>query len=246
MEGNSAQIQQVCITSVNFVLVSAGSNVMRVLLQELSEWLGYHIRKDILPAAWEALNGLVIAAYGGWKDLMKQGIEYGINRAQIALRAVKHLVVKACENSPELMKHLAKIGTKFAARQLIPAASKAVAKRMAQGAAKTVTSEVAEQIVKEGAKQALSQASKQALAQSAKSLAKVTNPMAIVADVAQAGLEMAGHKEAGKAVGASGNIAAGAILGSVAGPPGAAVGAMAGLGVWALGEGVGYVIGKLW
>ena len=218
---------------------------MKELLKQLSEWLGYHISKDILPAAWEALNDYVIAAYGGWRDLIRQGIEHGINVAQKALRKVKDLVVKACQKSPELMKHLAKIGTKFAARQLIPAASKAVAKQVAQGAAKTITSEAAEQIVKESAKQALSQASKQALAQSAKSLAKATNPIAIGADITQAGLEMAGYKEAGKAVGASGNIAAGAILGSVAGPPGAAVGAVAGLGVWLLGEGVGYAIGKL-
>lgn len=224
---------------------SLSFTVTRELLGHLAEWLGYHIRKDILPAAWCALNDHVIDAYGGWRDLIRRGIDYGINAACRALQAVKDLVVRACQQSTELMKHLAKIGTKLVARQLIPTASKTVVKHLAQETAKTMTGEVAEQIVKEGAKQVLSQGTKQAAAQGAKSLAKMTNPIAFGADVAQAGLEIAGYKEAGKAVGASGNIAAGAILGSVAGPPGAAVGAAAGLGVWLLGEGVGYAIGKL-
>ena len=42
-------------------------------------------------------------------------------------------------------------------------------------------------------------------------------------------------------VGVTGNIASGAMLGSVAGPPGAAVGALGGFVVW----GVGEVIGEL-
>ena len=228
-------------TSLIFLLFT----VIRELLRILSEWLGYHIREDILPAAWCALNDHVIAAYGGWRDLIRQGIDYGINAARIALQAVKDLVVRACQQSTQLMIHLAKIGTKFAARQLIPTVSKALVKQLAQGTAKTATKEVVEQLAKEGTKQVLSQGTKQIAAQGAKSLAKMTNPMAFGADVAQAGLEMAGYNEAGKAVGASGNVVAGAILGSVAGPPGAVAGAAAGLGVWLLGEGVGYVFGKL-
>lgn len=245
MSNNGTQLVITAIVGLFHELFFAGANAQRELLRQLCLWLGYRIHDDILPAAWCALNDYVIDCYGGWRNLIRQGIEQGVQAALAALRVVKEEVVRACRDNRELIRHVSTIATKTVVRQLIPAASKAAAKRVAQTTAKAVTSEVVEQIAKEGAKQMLSQGAKQAAAQGAKNLVKMTNPMAIAADIAQAGLEVTGHKEAGKAVGASGNIAAGAILGSVAGPPGAAVGALGGLAVWVLGEGVGYVIERV-
>ena len=67
--------------------------------------------------------------------------------------------------------------------------------------------------------------------------------MGIVSDIAQGGLEYAGYKEKGKTVGKYGNIASGAMIGgAAAGPPGTAVGALAGFGVWVAGEAAGAVV----
>ena len=56
----------------------------------------------------------------------------------------------------------------------------------------------------------------------AKSVTKYAIPMGICADLAQAGLEWAGHRDIGKAVGMSGNIASGALMGIPFGLRGAA------------------------
>uniref|UniRef100_A0A1X7V9P0 Uncharacterized protein n=1 Tax=Amphimedon queenslandica TaxID=400682 RepID=A0A1X7V9P0_AMPQE len=59
----------------------------------------------------------------------------------------------------------------------------------------------------------------------------------LAADVAQAGLEHYGYKEAEKVVGASGNVASGAIYGAaLGGPVGAGVSALVGFGLWGAGE----------
>ena len=76
-----------------------------------------------------------------------------------------------------------------------------------------------------------------------KSVIKTAAGIGLISDVAQGGLEYAGYKEAGKAVGISGNIVSGAMMGGVvAGPPGAAVGALAGFGMWVAGEATGAVV----
>ena len=80
----------------------------------------------------------------------------------------------------------------------------------------------------------------------ATALVKVANPVGIVADVAQAGLELTGNKEVGKAVGKYGNIASGAMMGAaVGGPVGAAVGALGGFAIWGIGEVVGGLVGRM-
>jgi hypothetical protein len=58
----------------------------------------------------------------------------------------------------------------------------------------------------------------------------------IAADLAQAGLEYAGHETAGKGVGAAGNALSGAAIGAPFGPIGMFVGAMGGLAFWGFGE----------
>ena len=76
--------------------------------------------------------------------------------------------------------------------------------------------------------------------------------MGIVADLAQAGLEVTGHKKAGKAIEVRGNVTFGAIAGgTVGGPPGAIIGgAVAAGGVWVFDEiastAVGAAVDWLW
>ena len=80
---------------------------------------------------------------------------------------------------------------------------------------------------------------------SSKALFKAANPVGVVADVAQAGLELVGQEEAGRAVGIGGNMVSGAMMGgAVGGPPGAAIGAGLGFALWATGEVAGGVTGR--
>lgn len=68
----------------------------------------------------------------------------------------------------------------------------------------------------------------------------------MVPDVAQAGLEVFGHKKFGKTIGKWGNIGTGAAAGfAVYGPVGIPVGALVGFGSWILGEGVGPAIEEM-
>ena len=98
---------------------------------------------------------------------------------------------------------------------------------------------------KEGAKQTLKQGSKTATSQAIKSAIKSgATPLSIGSDVAQAGFEWFGYKKIGKTVGVTGNITAGAIVGSAAGPPGAALGALGGFLVWGAGEVVGGLVDR--
>ena len=96
------------------------------------------------------------------------------------------------------------------------------------------------------AKEAVEQTAKAGLMATTKATFKMAaNPVGIAADFAQAGLELAGKKDAGKAVGATGNIASGAMTGFVLGGPlGAGVGAAAGYGLWFMGEVVGEIFNR--
>lgn len=72
-------------------------------------------------------------------------------------------------------------------------------------------------------------------------LKTASHPVGYVADVAQILLEICGYEMAGKIVGAAGNSLGGVLAGfSVAGPPGAILGGVLGLGVWAIGEYIHY------
>lgn len=95
----------------------------------------------------------------------------------------------------------------------------------------------AQYVAKELAKRAITSAGKQPIKAI---LGSALNPIGIVADLAQLGLEMAGYKKEGRAVGAVGNAVGGAVAGFfIAGPVGAVVGAAAGYGTWGIGEAVG-------
>lgn len=82
--------------------------------------------------------------------------------------------------------------------------------------------------------------SNKAVTTTLKAVTVVATPIGVVADIAQAGLAVAGHKKVGKVVGASGNVTSGAAIDIVVGGPvGAGLGAVA--GVWFAGEVVGDV-----
>ena len=81
-----------------------------------------------------------------------------------------------------------------------------------------------------------------AVGQIVKSFTKYATPLGVGADLAQAGLEWTGHKEVGKAVGVTGNIASGALMGAPFGPPGAALGALGGFVMWGAGEVIGGLV----
>ena len=96
---------------------------------------------------------------------------------------------------------------------------------------------------KTAAKVGTKNAAKTAAKVGTKSFIKTAAGIGLISDLAQGGLEYAGYKEEGKAVGKYGNIVSGAMIGgATAGPPGAAVGALAGFGLWVAGEATGAVV----
>ena len=160
----------------------------------------------------------MIDAYNEFRDIVQIGIEKGMEEARKALKVVLILVIKFCSENKEVLKHLSKMATKTTRGIVV------------NGLVKVAVRQGAKQVAKKGAKTA------------ATGLVKAVNPVGIGADIAQAGLEYMGKEKVGKAVGMTGNIAAGAMLGSVGGPPGAVVGMLGGFLVWGAGEVVGSVI----
>ena len=173
--------------------------------------------------------------------------------AKEGMKEVAEQVLKAAAKQGG--KKAATLGVKEGAEQVAKAAAKELAEQAAKAVAVQGVKEGAEQVakaaaiqgVKEGAEQVAKAAAKQgtkaATAQGTKALLKTAaTPVGIVADVAQVALEYAGHKKLGKTVGCGGNVASGAMLGAVAGPPGVVVGAVGGFLLWGAGEAFGYLI----
>ena len=192
--------------------------ILRPLLNTVLKWLDTEIVKGALQEAWNILQKELGKCLGSvWKDIIREGVKWGVDKALSALRAVKEKVTKFCRENEVLIEQLTKLATKTGLRTI---------------AAKVVTKQVAKVATKESAKAG------------SKLLVKVANPLGIVADVAQAGLEVAGMEETGKKVGKYGNIASGVMIGAaVGGPPGAVFGAVGGFAVWGVGEIVGGLIG---
>ena len=187
---------------------------MRPLLGRVAKLLGYQIFTRTIPEAWKTFNEYVNEAYEEWKNLVKKAIDCGINIALNALNAAKEVIVEKCKKNEKLMRHLSKIAIKATTRVAMEIGAKSVTRF----AAKKITKQVASQGVKGLAKSAI-------------------HPVGIGADVAQAVLEYNGYEDAGKTVGAGGNMLAGVLIGgTVAGPPGAAVGALGGFVIWLGGE----------
>ena len=140
-------------------------------------------------------------------------------------------------------KTAAKTGAKTFVKMGTKTAAKTGAKSFVKMGTKIAAKTGAKTFVKMGTKTAAKTGAKSFIKMGAKSLVKVANPIGIVSDLAQEGLEVVGYEEAGKKVGIAGNIATGAMIGGgLGGPPGVVVGALAGFGMWGVGEVVGRLV----
>ena len=193
----------------------------------------------------EALNYLLGFLVRRFKERVPRWIENALRHGlNVAFgRDDRNEVRDSCKSDQQFMDNLNSITKKAAFKHGMKMAGKVATREVVKKGAK--------EVVKQATKQVTKQATKQATKQGAKSVAKVVSkgatPWSLAADAAQFGLEVYGHETAGMAVGASGNIIMGAVAAfSVAGPPGIAVGAVVGGGIWLLGEGTGSVINSFW
>ena len=236
-------------------------SILTPILLKLVEFLGHEIVQSALKETWKIFNEWLEKKYGGWNEILKTAFDKGEQPAISALEAAKDEIVGICKENSKLLEQLAKVTTKaclssVGTKQALKAAAnlsvqegtKQAAKIVAAQATKSATKEVIKATTIEGTKQTVIQATKLVAAQSTKSVTKslksAANPLSLGADLTQAGLEVAGYKEAGKVVGVTGNIAAGALAGSVFGPPGAVLGALGGFAIWGAGEVVGGLVDR--
>ena len=171
-----------------------------------------------MKEAWSVLNEYLQEKFGGrWREILKKAFEVGVEAALSALEAMKDEITRVCKENHRLLEQLTKLATK----SFTAAASKVATKAAANMLAKEAT----QQTVKQSSKISLTlsltwspkltagiaakKTSKMAAGQIAKSVTKYATPLGVGADLAQAGLEWAGHKEVRKAVGVTGNITAG-------------------------------------
>ncbi len=210
-------------------------------------------------AAHGAKSAIKHAAKQGAKHAAKEGAKSAAKHSakQGAKHAMKHAAKQGAKSAA---KHSVKQGAKHAAKHGAKSAAKHGAKSAAKHGAKSAAKSGAKVAAKHTAKHTAKSASKAGGKHAAKSGAKVIHaaatattvaatlaaPVGILADGAQMGLEYFGHKKAGKAVGATGNVASGALTGlALGGPPGAAIGALAGYGLWKGGEIIGELSDKI-
>ena len=176
----------------------------------------------------------------GTREGTKQAVKLVARQGtQGAVKGGAKFVVKPAYKiiAPQATKSISKTVLKQGTKQTAKRGSKLVIKQTSKSVIKTATKEGTKQTIRQGSKAAASQATKSVIKSAA-------TPLSIGADLAQAGLEMAGYKKVGKTIGVTGNIAAGAVVGSVAGPPGTALGALGGFLVWGAGEVVGGLVDR--
>ena len=252
---------------------------------------------ELKKAVYKEANEYLNEKFGGWRNIVREGVRYGIDKAHELLQNAKESIVCVIKENEKLFRALtqgavkggarlaaeyaAKEATREGAKMILNAGGKSVAKAAASRGAKHVVTQGTKRVVTHGTKKVIAQGSKRVIAQSSKrvitqsskrvvaqggkhlasqgtkqvvtqgvkqgmkSAATAATGVGLVADLAQAGLEYYGYEKTGKTVGASGNIASGALFGAtIGGPPGAAIGALGGFLVWGTGEVVGKVIDK--
>ena len=157
---------------------------------------------------------------------------------------------------------------KAAAKKATSAAVNAVATQSTSKAAKLVTAEAIEQVSVKTTEHVMKEAASEVIEQTAMHTTKQAVNAAVVegtkgatintitkalksptvlsvaSGVAECGLEIAGYKKTAKVVGFTGSVASGALMGAPFGPPGVAAGAVGGVGLWVVGEGIGFVVNK--
>lgn len=232
--------------------LDAALAALRAIKDELVAFLHEH-SDDIRQAIRNITREPKSVAKAGSSAIVK-----GVSRLAVSKAAEKTATTLLKEAASTAMRKSAAAAVSTAAEKattvlLKEAASTAIEKTAVAAMKKTAT--VAMQKTTKVATQktltvALKQGAKVAAQESAKLSSKgvikfLANPVGIAADVCQAGLEVTGHKEAGKSVGVLGNMASGAMIGGATfGPPGAVVGAMGSLALWVGGELVGHGVEK--
>ena len=187
---------------------------MEPILKEVVKWLAEQTPKALDKAEQLVYNCLQYSE--PFMEVVKTAVEKGLEMALNLLRTIKDEVVTFCKKNETLMTELTKLNVKVVSREVI---------------------------LRCGVKQAIKYGVAEAGQQVVQRALKVANPVSIVADIAQAGMEYAGYEKAGKTVGMWGNVSTGAVAGAmVGGPVGFAVGALGGFVTWGAGEITGAVI----
>ncbi|XP_019850736.1 PREDICTED: uncharacterized protein LOC109581234 [Amphimedon queenslandica] len=201
------------------------------------------IVKKLTEAACKEANDYLEKKYGGWREIVRDTVRQGIDKAAEILQNAKESILEFIQENKEFLKILTQGAAKGGARLIAQCVTKEIARK-----GTTAVTAVAKSAVTQGGKQFASRATKQVVIQGLKQgikSATTATGIGLAADVAQAGLEYHGYEKEGKVVGATGNVASGALLGGVvAGPPGIAIGALGGFLIWGGGEVVGKVIDK--
>ena len=189
-------------------------NVVPLLKKVLKE-LNYSSLTDIVDAL-NSLHKFLRENCPDFAEACSTAVKEGVIQGIKFLQRVLKKIVELCKQNKELITYLSKLAAKSVVREC----------------AVTLGTKY---VIKYGAGKVASQSVKTAL--------KLTNPAGMVADAAQLGLEITGHKEISKKVGLWGNIGTGAVAGGViGGPVGAPIGALVGLGTWLIGEAVGQAV----
>ena len=164
-----------------------------------------------------------------WGDLVEEAVQKGIYWAKTRLLALKSPIISWCnQNASQLLGFI----------QSVPmSCKKSVTKTLSKQAGRKVASKVTKKAATEAVEKLAANTAKSF---AVKGVASGANPLGLVADVTQMGLELTGHETAGKVVGATGQMVSGAMTGFVLGGPiGAGIGAAAGYGLWKGGEVIG-------
>lgn len=216
--------------------LDAALAALRAIKDELVAFLHEH-SDDIRQAIRNITREPKSVAKAGSSAIVK-----GVSRLAVSKAAEKTATTLLKEAASTAMRKSAAAAASTAAEKAATVLLKEAASTAIEKTAKVATMNALTVALKQGAKVAAQESAKL----SSKGVIKfLANPVGIAADVCQAGLEVTGHKEAGKSVGVLGNMASGAMIGGATfGPPGAVVGAMGSLALWVSGELVGHGVEK--
>lgn len=213
------------------------------LLPQVKEWLEKSMDFADFVDQWAGKLKQFLEKYCPtcW-DKIVEAAKITLETALGILNSSKNNILKVCrENEAVLKSMVLKLGTKSITKLVAQETVQVMAKEGVRYGARTV----ARAVVRGGTRLAARTTTRVVARGVGKvALKSVSNPIGIVADMAQAGLELTGNEKAGKTVGLAGNAGGGAVAGlAVGGPLGAAVGAVAGTSVWLVGELVGGLFG---
>ena len=163
--------------------------------------------------AWSILNEYLKEKFGGrWREILKKAFEVGVEAALSALEAMKDEITRVCKENCTATDQASKIATKAGCQLQICLPRKRPNKRLSKVLKVSLTLSLTWS-PKLTAGIAAKKTSKMAAGQIADCKISYqvchSDPLGVEADLAQAGLEWAGHKEVGKTLGVTGNITAG-------------------------------------